>query len=136
MSYHSVQNYIEILEHCFAVRTIYAYDFESDSYRFKKDKKFYFTDPIAYWASLDLFQTPPPESFESALAETIACEHLSRSYKRLGYFSNRNGEVDFVSGRDLAVEVKWAPLPHNLSKAYKDLVNPGKKVWFQGNFFM
>jgi uncharacterized protein len=135
MSYHTVQDYLSILEHAYALRTIFAYDPETDSFRFKKDKKYFFTDPIVYWAAFDFVGVSPPDDFEAALAEQIAAEHLSRNFKRLGYFSNRNGEIDFVSGANMAVEVKWAPVARNLSKAYLNLNIANKTVWTQSNFF-
>ena len=135
MSYHTVQEYLSILEHAFALRTLFAYEPETDSYRFKKDKKYYFTDPLIYWATFDLVGVEPPADFEASLAELIAAEHLGRNNKRLGYYSNRNGEVDFVSGKNMAIEVKWSPVATNLSKAYLNLNIANKTVWTQGNFF-
>lgn len=134
MSYHTVQDYVSILEHAFALRTVYAYDPQTDSFRFKKDKKFYFTDPLIYWAILDLTGQTEPSNAEEQLAETVAAEYLARRYPRLGYFSSRQGEVDFISGRDMAVEVKWSNVARNLSPAYKSLSVFNKQVWTQGNF--
>src|SRR5262249_48877829 len=85
MSYHTVQDYLSVLEQSFALRSLYAYNPEKDSFRFKKGKKFYFTDPILFW---------------------VACEWLSRKYPRLGYYSTKEGEVDFISNGNWAVEVK------------------------------
>ncbi len=135
MSYHTVQDYISILERAFAVRTFYAYDPNTDSFRFKKEKKFYFTDPIIYWIALEMAGMKIPDDPEEQLAEMIAAEWLSRKHKRLGYYSSKEGEVDFISQRDFAIEVKWAPVVHNLSKAYKNLIIANKMVWHQNNFF-
>ena len=76
-----------------------------------------------------------PEDHESQLAEMIAAEWLFRRYKRLGYYSTRDGEVDFMIDRDKAIEVKWAPIVHNLSKTYKNLKCADKRVWHQGSIF-
>ncbi len=135
MSYHTVQDYISILEHAFALRTVYAYDPETDTFRFKKEKKFYFTDPIVYWAVLDLAGISATPDHEEQMAEMLAAEWLSRRYKRMGYYSSQNGEVDFISEKKWAVEIKWANAVHNLSKAYKNLHIAHKSVWFQGHFF-
>jgi len=135
MSYHTVQEYLSILEHAFALRTFYAYDPDTDSFRFKKEKKYYFTDPITYWVALEWSGQKAPAGFEDQLAEMIAAEYLARKTKRIGYYSTSSGEVDFISQRDWAVEVKWAPVVHNLSKAYKNLRIPNKRVWSQNNFF-
>jgi len=135
MSYHTVQDYLSILEHAFSLRTIYAYNPETDSFHFRKEKKFYFTDPIIFWASIDLLDMKTPDNHEEQLAEMIAAEWILRKYKRVGYYSSREGEVDFISKRDWALEIKWAPFATNLSKAYKKLILQNKKVWIQGNFF-
>ena len=135
MSYHTAQDYLSILEQAFALRSLYAYDPEKDQFHFKKEKKFYFTDPIVYWVAHDLAGMKVPDDYESQLAEMIASEWLFRRFTRLGYYSTRSGEVDFVLGREKAIEVKWAPVVHNLSKTYKNLVCADKRVWHQGSFF-
>lgn len=129
MSYHTAQDYISILEHAFAIRTLFAYDPEKDNFQMKKEKKFYFTDPLIYWVALDWAGIKMPENHEEQLAENIAAEYLSRKTKRLGYFSNQGGEVDFINGKEWAIEVKWSSTPGNLSKAYKNLLIANKKVW-------
>jgi hypothetical protein len=136
MSYHTVQDYLSILEHAFALRVLLAYDPDTDTFRFKKDKKYYFTDPIVYWASLELSGGKITDAFEQQLAEMIASEYLARSHKRLGYYSTKDGEVDFISQRDLAVEVKWSPVVKNLSPAYKKLRLANKRVWSQENLLL
>jgi len=138
MSYHTAQDYLSVLEHSFALRTLYAYDPDTDSFRFKKEKKFYFTDPLFFWMVADLAGLDSTSlEVEEKLAEMIVAEELCRRYPRLGYYStSRHGEVDFISCRDLAVEVKWAPAVANLSKAFKDLKVAEKKVWSQQNLLM
>jgi predicted AAA+ superfamily ATPase len=135
MSYHTVQDYLSVLENCFALRTLFAYDPDTDTFRFKKEKKFYFTDPLVYWVALDAVGGRQSENFEECLAEMIAAEWLFRKSKRLGYYSSQSGEVDFINGKDWAIEIKWAPIVQNLSKAYKNLKIHDKKIWHQGNFF-
>jgi len=135
MSYHTVQDYLSILEQAFALRSLYAYDPEKDVFHFKKEKKFYFSDPIIYWVAHELTGMKVPEDHEAQLAEMIAAEWLFRRYKRLGYYSNKNGEVDFLVGREKAVEIKWSPIVNNLSKAFKQLTCPDKRVWHQESFF-
>lgn len=133
MSYHTAQDYLSILEHAFALRTLYAYDPDTESFRFKKEKKFYFTDPMVYWVALEWAGLKEPDEVEAQLAEMIAAEQLARKHKRLGYYSSQAGEVDFIHERDWAIEVKWSPMVTNLSKAYRNLRLPKKTVWFQGN---
>lgn len=134
MSYHTAQEYISILEDCFAVRTLYCMDPETGSIRFKKEKKFYFTDPILYWIALDWAGHPTPEHWPEKMAEQVAHEFLARRAKRLGYLSTPKGEVDFFDPKRWAIEVKWASVPRNISRAYFDLLIPRKVVWTQGNF--
>jgi predicted AAA+ superfamily ATPase len=88
-----------------------------------------------YWAAYDLSGMKVPEDFESQLAEMVAAEWLFRRYKRLGYYSTREGEVDFMNDQKMAIEVKWSPQVHNLSKTYKNLRFVNKKVWHQNSFF-
>ncbi len=133
-SHNTVQQYIAVLESCFAVRTLFAVDLDSGAFRFRKDKKFYFTDPLLYWVALDLAGESTPKTVVEKLAEMAANESLARRYKRFGYFSSAKGEIDFISGKKWALEVKWAAVPSNLSKAYKDLPFGEKIVWSQTNF--
>lgn len=68
------------------------------------------------------------------VAEMVAHQALSRRFKRFGFLSSCSGEVDFILQKQWAIEVKWAPYPTNLSKAYKKLVIPEKAVWTFSNF--
>jgi len=52
-SHHTVQEYIHTLESCFALKTLFALDPNTGAFRFRKEKKFYFTDPLVYFAALD-----------------------------------------------------------------------------------
>lgn len=134
MSHHTAQEYLTILEDCFAVRTLYCMDPETGAIRFKKEKKFYFTDPILFWISMEWAGHPIPENWAEKLAEQVAHEFLARRAKRLGYFSSGKGEVDFFDPKRWAIEVKWASVPRNISRAYFDLLIPRKVVWSQSNF--
>lgn len=55
-----------------------------------------------------------------------------RRAKRIGYYSDQNGEGGFCLEKDWAIEVKWAPTTGNLSKAFKNLLTANKKVWILG----
>ncbi len=133
-SHHTAQEYIAILEDCFAVQTLYAIDPVTGAFRFRKEKKFYFRDPLIYWLGQDFVGSKAsPRSFE-IIAELVAAEHLKRNNSRLGYFSSAGGEIDFYQKDEFAIEVKWSPQIQNLSKAYLKINLPNKKVWFQKNF--
>jgi uncharacterized protein len=133
-SHNTVQEYIQVLESCFAVRTLLAIDPNTGVFRFKKNRKFYFSDPLLYWLALDLGRVSPPKQYEACLSEMVAHETLARRYKRFGYFRNDSGEVDFLLPKRWAIEVKWSQVPSNLSKSYLSLAVPWKTVWTQENF--
>jgi predicted AAA+ superfamily ATPase len=133
-SHHTAQQYVELLEDCFALRSLYALDLNTGAYRFKKEKKFYFSDPIIYWIALHVNGIRAPENFEERVAEMVAHEFLARRYKKVGYLSTASGEVDFLAMPDIAFEVKWSDRPQNLSRAFKTLKVAEKKVWYKENF--
>lgn len=136
-SHNTIQEYISILESCFALRTLYSIDADSGAYRFKKDKKFYFTDPLLYWVAVSLSGKKKDEDWAQKVSELTAAETLMRKYDRIGYYnSSKGGEVDFLIPSALALEVKWSPSAENLSAAYKNLRIPNKIIWTQNNFFM
>jgi predicted AAA+ superfamily ATPase len=135
-SHNTVQDYIQILESCFALRQLLCMDLDSSSLRYRKERKFYFTDPLLFWIGHKLSGKSEQENYEAKIAELVAHEQLKRSHKRFGYFSNKNGEVDFILPNEWAVEVKWASSATNLSKTYLQLTMPNKKVWTQQNFLL
>lgn len=75
-----------------------------------------------------------PDRLLAQLAELVAAEALCRRYQRLGYLSSRQGEIDFFSPSAFALDVKWSPVAHNLSRAFLNLRMPNKVVWTQNNF--
>jgi predicted AAA+ superfamily ATPase len=132
-SHHTAQEYISILTDCFAVKTLFFMD-ENGDFKYRKEKKFYFTDPLVFWATLDLLGMSPPENAMSCLAEQVAHESLSRRFKRFGYIKGPSGEVDFYAAKKWAIEVKWSRIATNISKMYKDIRCPEKIIWTQSNF--
>lgn len=133
-SHNTAQDYIELLESCFAVQTLFAMDPDTGAPRFRKEKKFYFRDPLLYWIALEWAGIDVPANANEALAEMVAHEHLFRKYKRFGYYTDRKGEVDFFAPKRWAIEVKWKAIPQGLSTAYKNLLVPHKIVWSKANF--
>ena len=134
MSHHTAIDYISVLESCFAMKTLYCYNPETDAFHLKKQKKLYFTDPLIYWVAQEWSDQKAPENFEEQIAEMVAHEEISRRVSRIGYFSNQSGEIDFIHDSKWALEVKWTPLVTNVSKAFKKLPLPEKLVWTQQNF--
>jgi predicted AAA+ superfamily ATPase len=135
-SHNTVQDYISVLNSCFALKELHAVDIDTGAYRFKKDRKFYFTDPLIFWIAHHLSGKKIPENANEKISEMVAHEDLSREHNRFGYFNNTSGEVDFILPQEWAVEVKWAPAATNLSKAYLNLKMHNKKVWTQKNFLL
>lgn len=133
-SHNTAQDYVEILESCFALKTLYEIDLETNSPKFRKEKKFYLRDPLMYWMALDWAGIKPPSNSSDVLAELVAHEYLVRRHKRFGFATSKKGEVDFVAPKDWAIEVKWKDQPIGLSRMYLDLPLTNKKVWFKQNF--
>ena len=132
-SHNTVQEYLSLLEACFAVRTLHAVDIDTGAYQFRKNKKFYFTDPLIYWLALEKGVVDSPVDWEARLAEMTAHEALARSHARFGFFNGPSGEIDFILAKRWALEVKWAPVATNLSKAYLSVPVPWKRVWTKEN---
>jgi predicted AAA+ superfamily ATPase len=133
-SHNTAQDYIEILESCFALKTLYEFDLQESTPKFRKEKKFYFRDPLIFWMALKWAGIKAPENSIDLLAEQVAHEALARKYNRFGFGVSKKGEVDFILPRVWAIEVKWKNQPTGLSQLYLDLLIPEKKVWFKGNF--
>lgn len=137
-SHHTVMEYIHFLEDCFALRTAYAIDPDSGAYRFRAQKKFYFTDPLLYWIALGVGGLPAKDDWESVVAEMVGYEALARwaqrHQQRIGFYASKRGEVDYFAPKRWAIELKWSPVAHNLSPAFHALMVPEKKVWTQNSF--
>lgn len=133
-SHNTAHDYIEILESCFALKTLYEIDLENNSPKFRKEKKFYFRDPLIYWMALAWAEITPPSNSSDMIAELVAHEYLVRKHKRFGFCSSKKGEIDFVSPKEWAIEVKWKDQPIGLSRMYLDFPLQNKKVWFKQNF--
>ncbi len=133
-SHRTALNYIEALEDSFALRTLYALDISGKQFFFRRDKKFYFTDPLIFHMALDWAGYKISDDFTGRMAELTIAEMLFRKYPRFGYLATKKGEIDFIIPPEKALEVKWSAVPENLSMAYKELKVRDKKVLFQGNF--
>lgn len=134
-SHHTIADYLQVFEDMFILKTLKSIDPNNGSFRFKKEKKFYFTDPIYTKLGLRWLGLNVNDLESSILAEQIAHEHLSRKHDRMSFLtSSQSGEVDFYSYRNWALEVKWMDIPTNISNAYKNLVVPQKTIWIKDNF--
>jgi len=132
-SHHTAQDYIAFLEDSFALRTCFAVDKDKGSFHFRKNKKFYFSDPLLFWVALREYGVETRSNFAEALAEMTAHEHLFRKFrqakKRFGCYQSPTGEIDFLCPKSWAIEVKWSLEPKNFSKAWHSLVIPQKILW-------
>lgn len=133
-SHNTVLEYLQLLEDCFVIRTLYAIDPNNGTRRYRTDKKFYFRDPLIYWIALVESHQKIPDNHASQIAELVAAESLGRITPQLGYYKSKNGEVDFYSYQDWAIEVKWSPVASNISKAYESVQVAEKSVWTHSNF--
>ena len=133
-SHHTAQGYIEMLQDCFALSTLYCLDSNNGSYRFRKEKKFYFRDPLLYWLALEWSGVTSIGDHFPKVAELVANEFLFRRFDRIGYYSSKKGEIDFYQHHNWAIEIKWRESASNLSSAYLDLRIPEKIVWTKENF--
>ncbi len=134
-SHNTVKEYLSVLESCFALRQLKYINLDTGAFHPKKDKKHYFTDPLLFHLSLQLAESPfLKEAHYPKIAELVANESLNRSYRRFGYFKNKSGEIDFISPKNWAREVKWSDIPSDLSRSYLNLGLADKKVWTKANF--
>ncbi|RLE58910.1 MAG: ATP-binding protein [Thermoprotei archaeon] len=104
VSYKTVQDYIGVLRNLFVLEV--ALYRESGRIIWRKERKFFFTDPfiaqtLSYWTIT--------EYLKGALYEWIVQSHLLRRYGSVYYFRNRY-EVDCIAD-NLKIEVK-AGKPH------------------------
>ena len=99
----TVDSYIEFLKQTYMVRTIQAYS-SSPDIKTRLQEKIYFVDTGIANVNADL-------SSGSKFENTI-CHQLSLWDGKLSYFSNRDGEIDFIveQGKEVgAFEVKETP---------------------------
>lgn len=133
-SHHSIADYLALLEDMFVLRTLYSIDPNTGSYRFKKEKKYYLTDPLIVKLAMEWLGLDENEIEDAVIAEMVAHEHLCRKYNRFGFLTSAaGGEVDFYAYKKWAIEVKWSMNNFQLSKTYKNLTVPFKRVWAKEN---
>ncbi len=103
-SYKVVQNYIEFFRDLYLVGV--AYLKQGGKILYRREKKFFFRDPLLLHLFSDWTGTP---SLESALYEQVVQEHLYRKYNEIYYYKNAY-EIDVIAD-GLRIEVK-AGKPH------------------------
>jgi predicted AAA+ superfamily ATPase len=100
-SHVTVRDYLELFEDLFIGRNYFQVKLDDLTPLFRKERKFYFLDPLPVGAFSRLFGFSPDTS---RVIEGIVGEHLKRLYPT--YFFHGSKEVDFVTP-DFGVEVKW-----------------------------
>lgn len=135
-SHHTVADYLQLLNDCFALTTLYAINTDTGVPHPKKDKKLYLRDPIIYQIARQISgEEVSVKRWNEILAEAMACEFLTRRFERFGYLRTNQGEVDFFSAKKWALEIKWSREPQPISSLMKNLRLPYKQVWTPSNFF-
>lgn len=135
-SHHTVSEYIQILEDCFALRTLYAIDPNTGAHKHRSERKYYFRDPLIYWIALEKSNQKVPENYLSSIAEAVAAEELCNRYDGIGFYKSRKGEVDFYKCKSWAIEIKWKEVATDISKAFLEVPTPEKTVWTMENFLL
>jgi len=120
-SHRTVQEYVEALEACFAVRTLCRYNPAKDRGFLCKNRKIYFTDPFLYHAlnewirgTVDIHATACAELTDPGLAERLieamVIEHAARLFNERVYYWQNRVEVDLAVKAPLGlvpIEVKF-----------------------------
>ena len=100
-SHVTVRDYLELFEELFIGRNYFQVKLHDLTPLFRKERKFYFLDPLLVQAFRRLFgRRPEPDR----IIEGVVGEHLKRLYPT--YFFSGSREVDFVTPY-FGVEVKW-----------------------------
>jgi len=121
-SYKVVQSYIEFFCDLYLINVAYLRQRRRILYR--REKKFFFRDPLLLQLFSDWTGTP---YLESALYEQIVQEHMFRKYGKVYYYRNAY-EIDVVVD-SLRVEVK-AGKPHRRYPKNVQVVDREKLLFF------
>ncbi|MBW9141021.1 MAG: ATP-binding protein [Candidatus Aramenus sp.] len=100
-------SYVDLLEKLFLLKVVEPVDPNLGEPILRKEKKFYFIDPLLYYAFSKWTITKAPD--ETKLAEAVAVAHLARLFD-VYYLRTNHGEVDIVvrkGERLVGFEVKY-----------------------------
>ncbi|MCL2334713.1 MAG: ATP-binding protein [Endomicrobia bacterium] len=114
LSRQTVENYIEFLEQTYLIRTLLA-ESNSQDVKIRKSRKLYFIDTGIASINADL---SGGQKFEN----TVAAQ-LSHYGQRIGYYENKDGEIDFIlrspigekTSKSAAIEAKETPVAADLT---------------------
>ena len=100
-SHVTVRDYLELFEELFIGRNYFQVKLHDFTPLFRKERKFYFTDPLLIQTFKRLFGKGPETD---RIIEGVVGEHLKRLHPT--YFFSGSKEVDFLTP-GFGVEVKW-----------------------------
>ncbi|ASJ11558.1 ATP-binding protein [Thermococcus thioreducens] len=100
-SHVTVRDYLELFEELFIGRNYFQVKLHELVPMFRKERKFYFADPLLVQTFRRLFGKGPETD---RIIEGVVGEHLKRLYPT--YFFSGSREVDFITA-GFGVEVKW-----------------------------
>lgn len=106
----TVAAYLELLKSMFVVNLLYNLDISGKKIRFGKNKKVHFRDPLLLELCED-WCLITAKNKQSALAEALVVEHLSRMFPENVFFWKDGFEIDAVvmDKKDTyGFEVKWS----------------------------
>ena len=133
-SHATVQEYIEILERMYVLRTVPFIDLSSKLPMYRKNKKLYFQDPLIFHCfsaknngigdnffteSLRFLNDPLDKS---KLVESVVGMHIFRRYQNCFYWQGRK-EIDFVA--------KEGNKLHFFEVKYQEKVSASEFQWFK-----
>ncbi len=131
-SHVTVRDYLELFEELFIGRNYFQVKLHDFTPLFRKERKFYFLDPLLVQAFRRLFGKGPETD---RIIEGVVGEHLKRLYPT--YFFSGSREVDFLT-LNFGVEVKWRKgvKPSDFPRVgirEKILLSRDKLKFFEGN---
>lgn len=133
-SHATVQEYIEILERMYVLRTVPFIDLSSKLPMYRKNKKLYFQDPLIFhcfsgknngigdnfFTECRRFLNDPPS--RSKLVESVVGMHIFRRYQNCFYWQGKK-EIDFVAREGNKL--------HFFEVKYQEKVSAAEFQWFK-----
>jgi len=100
-SHVTVRDYLELFEELFIGRNYFQVRLHDMTPLLRRERKFYFLDPLILGTFSRLFGV---SADESRVVEGVVGEHLKRIFKTYYFYGSK--EIDFIA-EDIGVEVKW-----------------------------
>jgi len=106
----TVAAYVDLLKSIFSVNVLYNIDLSGKKIRFGRNKKMHFRDPLL----LEMFEDwclVRSRNKQSAIAESLVIEHLSRMFPERVFFWKNGFEIDAIvleKEKLYGFEVKWS----------------------------